>query len=349
MLSSGGRYEAVGQGDHDQGGAYSNAPHDNQRRDQPYGGGGGGPYAQGGASNYAAQQQQGYGQQQGQGAFSTNPAGAGYGNMSGGVGSMGTAPDPQRGMGGGYGPAPVAVNTTGSLKNMPTTTGMNIVSFAAACFVVLGSCLCGFILFFSGSFVDWLNVTYIALFGIIMALVDTPFFKTIKFISEAKQAIMKYINFLTRVTGKGICFVFLGSALLSALIQNVTGVFLDAMGVLMSSFVVLVGLACIVIGITKSHKLWKAQKHLQGSLELRYNEFARSFPGQDGGLTPDEFNSLSYNYADKIQWEEPDLKLIFNAISSTPAWRQQANGTYEAGKVSFTDLSVWVHGGWVLL
>merc|ERR1719343_1939469 len=90
-------------------------------------------------------------------------------------------------------------------------------------------------------------------------------------------------------------------------------------------------MAAIVIGIMKSQKLSKARKHIeQGALEQRYVQWAQTYPGPHGGLTPQEFNNLTMENG-FFKWEDADLKLIFNALVSNPAWRINANNQSGVG------------------
>mmetsp|Transcript_54292 Transcript_54292/g.151101 ORF Transcript_54292/g.151101 Transcript_54292/m.151101 type:complete len:315 (-) Transcript_54292:124-1068(-) len=293
----------------------------------PYSGGGpGGQYPQGqqGYNNYPPGNQ--YGQQQG--AYEQN---TGF---------------PPRGQGG-----------MNMLGNLQTSTYMNLVFFAAACCIMVGAFLGGIALFFNGSLVDFLNLTYILIFGAIFAVLDTPFFKMFKICQDMKVWIGKYVNILTRVTGKGVCFIFLGCALNSAMFSNLNNGFMDFIAVVLNLFVIIVGIAAVAIGIVKSQKLRRAQRELMnGVLANRYGEFAVQFPEKDwgaqSGLTPQEFNNLTTENA-RLTWDETDLQLIFNALVRHPAWRKMPSQNEqgrpydrspdEARKILQTDLQAWVN------
>merc|ERR1712151_684716 len=136
-----------------------------------------------------------------------------------------------------------------------------------------------------------------------------------------KMYIGKYVNLLTRVTGKGVTFVFVGSCLFSGMWDNLQGGFMLFLAVVLCLFPTVVGFISIVIGIMKSQKLSKARKHVAlGALEQRYDQWAQTYRGAMGGLTPAEFNGLTMENGG-FRWEDADLKLIFNALVSNPAWR----------------------------
>merc|ERR1719464_1078351 len=97
---------------------------------------------------------------------------------------------------------------------------MNLVFFAGACCLILGSFvgfLVSFFRFELDLLTDVIEMAYIFMFGVILAVLDTPFFKTIKAMGDFKMYIGKYVNILTRVTGKGLAFLFLGSDLFCVL------------------------------------------------------------------------------------------------------------------------------------
>merc|ERR1712217_32335 len=126
-----------------------------------------------------------------------------------------------------YGGSGYPTNTpNNSLKQMQTITSMNLVFFAAACCIMLGALIGGLCLFFSFELVDCLGMCYLIVFGGILAVLDTPFFKQVKAMGDLKMYIGKYINLLTRVTGKGVTFLFLGCTLFIMMWDNLEGGFL---------------------------------------------------------------------------------------------------------------------------
>lgn len=245
-----------------------------------------------------------------------------------------------------------------TLKNMQTTHGLNMVCFAASVGIIVGAFFCSFVFFFDFSPVDYVNMTYIMMFGVIMGILDTPFFKTIKMVVQAKEAIGKYVNILTRVTGKGIAFVFLGSSLLSAMFANyelISNPFMTFFGTITNVSIILVGIMCITIGTMKSQKLNRAQKQLVSNFEKKFPDYAHTYRGEarheyaGGGLTPEEFNAMCKDLTG-FQWEDTDLKLIFNALNTNPAWRSTDSSTRSGEPmIPFADLKEWVYNGLVWL
>uniref|UniRef100_A0A7S2DQV4 Uncharacterized protein n=1 Tax=Alexandrium andersonii TaxID=327968 RepID=A0A7S2DQV4_9DINO len=170
-------------------------------------------------------------------------------------------------------------------------------------------------------------------------------------ISDMKMYIGKYVSILTRVSGKGLAFIFLGSSLFCGMWNNVEGGFQKFLAVVLCLGPLVVGIAALVIGIMKSKKLNQAKRMLDfNTLDARYDNWARTYPGPQGGLAPQEFNNLTAE-AGVPRWEEADLKLIFNALVSNPTLRMtapSASGDTEA-KIPREDLKSWVSGSVVWL
>lgn len=298
--------------------------------------------------------------------MSNNNYGGGGGMSPGSYGPQGGGPGGQGGPGynpgagyppvGGPGGPAYWDQEGGNQKNtMAMAMGgnhMNDVYFGAAMCIVLGSLLGGFSLLFSLKTVDWIQMTYLLLFGLALAVLDTPFLKTIKMVMDLKIIIGKYLTFVTRVTGKGVTLMFLSSAQFMAMWDNLEGGFMRFLAVILSLFPALVGMASVVIGLLKSSKLDRARRQLQLVIEQRYDYFAQTHRGPGGGLTMAEFNLLTMENGG-FRFETLDLKLIFNALVSNPMWRanvgQGGQNTNTELKLPKQDLVDWCNGSMVLL
>jgi len=305
-------------------------------------------------------QQGGYGFQGGSPNASSGGGGFGQppGNSYGGPpqGSFGPS-------GGGY--APTGGYNTGAgggygdmqMKSASGSGSFGEVFFAAACCVVAGALFSGFNFAFTLKVVDWLLMTYLLLFGTMLAVLDTPCLSTIKTVTDAKLYIGKYLQFITRLTGKGITLVFLGSALFMSMWDNLTGGMWMFLAVVLSILPVIVGLGGVGWGLLKSSKLEKARRQLELVINDRFDQYAQTFRGPTGGLTMDEFNRMTAtDYG--IHFDYADLKLIFNALCSNPVWKMQAMGGSQGGqyqqmedgiKLTKDDLTAWSKGGMVFL
>mmetsp|Transcript_23817 Transcript_23817/g.51982 ORF Transcript_23817/g.51982 Transcript_23817/m.51982 type:complete len:314 (-) Transcript_23817:92-1033(-) len=310
------------QGQSGYGGGYGNNAYYGQQDTQPYAGSGTPPSA-----------------------FQTYPS-QGYNVGSGGP------PTASQTYGGGYGEA----NAT--MAAYAGNNHMSDVFFAASCCIITGSLLSAGYLLLEFNVVDLLQVLYLGGFGFVLAVLDTPWLRTIKAVMDAKTVVGKYMQFVTRVTFRGVTLIFLSSALFMTMWDNLKGGLYNFLAVVLCLFPTLVGFGSVVIGLLKSQKLDKARRQLQGDIEGCFNRFAVSSRGPTGGLTMDEFNMMTKNNG-SFNFEKLDLKLIFNALISNPSWRgqlastNQTQGGYSSVdhefRLSKQDLVEWVNNGMVFL
>lgn len=178
-------------------------------------------------------------------------------------------------------------------------------------------------------------------------------------VKDHREYFSKYVNILTRVTGKGIAFLFLGCALFSTMWDNLESSGLKFLAFVLCMIPIIVGIAALVIGFIKSQKLNKVRQVFaqegENHMASVYDQHARTYGGPHGGLTMLEFSELTYKTI-QIKWEDTDLKLIFNALVSNPAWRTNVTNfssygaqQVEMAKIPKEDLVAWVSGGIVWL
>jgi len=224
----------------------------------------------------------------------------------------------------------------------------------AACCIIVCAFIAGFVEFFSFEMVDFIQMTYLMVFGIMLALLDTPILKTAKGVMDAKMYIGKYLNFVTRVVGKGVTFLFLSSTLFLTMWDTQGNGFFLFLAVILNFVPMLVGLGAVAIGLRKSSRLDQARRQVQTDIDHSYGRFAGTYPGPEGGLTMDEFRMLMLEK--NFEFETLDLKLIFNALVSNPVWRLQPMSTQggytnanDTIKIPKKDLLDWCAGGFVVL
>lgn len=227
------------------------------------------------------------------------------------------------------------------------------VFFAASMCIVVGSLVGGFALFFSLEPVDFIQMSYFLMFGLMLAVLDTPFLHGSKPLMDAKMYIGKYVQFATRLTGKGITLIFLGSALFMTMWDNLEGGIMMFLSVVLCLTPGVVGIYGVVVGLLKSSKLDKARRQVQMVIDQRFDYFAHTRGGPSGGLNMTEFNSLTMENGG-FKFDPSDLRLIFNALISNPSWRgynaQHATGNMpEEPRIPKQDLLDWCAGGMVLL
>jgi hypothetical protein len=218
---------------------------------------------------------------------------------------------------------------------------LNLSMIAADCCVMLGALISFFSLFFSIQWVDALEMSYIFVFGLILAVLDTPMqFANHQIIRETQISINKYIALLSRVTGKGAVYIFLGCSLASNMwAKNEESGFMIFLAVLVGFFVVLIGLMVLVVGLLKSRNLNLVRQELRketSSLESLYTQYAKSEP--QSGLTKPEFKNMT-PCARGVAFEDADLHLIFNALSTH----------FRHEYITHDDMLAWVKSNWPVL
>lgn len=233
------------------------------------------------------------------------------------------------------GTAPTGAPPTGATPyKMSSTNPINLIWFAAACCVMIGSLIGFFSEFFSLQWVDAVENVYFFAAGALLACLDTPLFNNMLVVTDMRNAIGKYIAALQRVTGKGVTYIFLGCALWSSMFANMSG-FLLFLSAFIGLFVVFIGVVSLVVAILKSRNLDLVRLELRkdgaGSLQTMYDMHAKMHPQM--GITQEEFKKLT-PYARGVVFEQPDIRLIFNALCSNP--RREY--------LSLQDLQAWVNG-----
>jgi len=267
--------------------------------------------------------------------------GAGVGGMmgpgpqQGGYAPVGGHPPPGPGGYPNQGPPDFSSPVTApAYTRMSSTNPMNLIWFAAACSVMIGSILSFVYELMSLQWVDALEMVYLFIFGFLLAVMDTPLFNQVAIVSELRAAIGKYIAILQRVTGKGAAYVFLGCSLFSSMYANVEGGFMMFLAFLIGLFVVIVGTFSLIIAVLKSRNLDLLRRELMKdtwTLKSMYDNHAKFKPSV--GLTQEEFKKMC-PMARGVSFEASDIKLIFNALSSNP----------RRDVISLEDLQAWVNG-----
>lgn len=278
--------------------------------------------------------------------------------MYGGGGGYNNVPDQQ------YANSPGLAGAAGYNNDFSTqqqmrggkANPMDHAFFGAALFVMIGSSLSAIALLFSLEWIDMLEMIYFFIFGGVLAIVDTPVFQTIKLVLDLNIYIKKYFELITRVTGKGVVYIFLGSSLFSSMWANLETGFLLLIAFVLCLFIFFVGVAGVMVGGMKSKKLEQAKLVLKQQCVMQNGVFTKyliTYPprsGQEGSFTPQEFNTMTMENGG-FHFDDGDLKLIFNAIAKNPSWRMLGTvaGQRADERLPVQDLSAWVDGGMVLL
>jgi hypothetical protein len=191
---------------------------------------------------------------------------------------------------------------------------MDLWWFAAACCVMVGGIIGTLdLLFTTFAPIDLLDEMYLVIFGAVMFVLDAPL--NFKLLISFKQDIHKYCRFLTRLTGRGVWYIFMGTTTFASLWENSISKFL---AVVLGLFVFGVGVASTTIGVVKSRKLEKVrlsvyQQKQSGGLGKLFQDHARNSPTM--GLTQQEFNEMC-SVLKGVGFSPDELAAIFNALTS---------------------------------
>lgn len=219
------------------------------------------------------------------------------------------------------------------------TAKMNMWWFAAACCVMAGGLIGTLdLLFTTFAPLDLIDEIYLLGFGAIMFVLDAPL--NFKFLMEVKTAVHKYCKFLTRLMGRGIWYVFLGTMTFATLWENNISPFL---AVILGFFVFGIGVFSATFGFVKSRKLEKvrvqvSQNKDSGKLEALYKNFAKTAPQL--GLMRAEFKDMAQQLKG-TNFDDDELYYIFNALSNGPTDREE--------NIDYKSLEEWCSSGMTML
>lgn len=223
------------------------------------------------------------------------------------------------------------------MQRMAKNKSMDYLWFAASICVILASFFGALdLLLTTFAPLDFLDEVYLLFFGLIMFANDAPL--NFKLILEVKEAIKKYCRFLTRLTGRGLWFLFLGTMTFATLWENEISYFL---AVVLGFFIFGVGVFSTVWGYLKSRKLERVryqvfQNKQNGKLKQLYDNFAKTAPQM--GMTKQEFNDLAQQLKG-VSFDPDELTAIFNALVNGP---RPENLTHD-------DISDWCSGSMTYL
>jgi len=215
-----------------------------------------------------------------------------------------------------------------ALSQNPNAKGYNISAasyvypwsfmwFGASLCVVTGSTISFVNLVISLEWVDALEMAYLFFFGLLLATIDTPLCPTFNFVNTIRQGAHRYVALLTRMTGKGIVYMFLGCTLWSSMWSNLEGAFILLLAVIFGSLIFVAGLVSVFLGVCKSvalnHVRLELQKHQ--NWDQMYDTNAKTNPGM--GMTKEEFNKMA-QYLRGVSFEGTDLNFVMNCLSTDP-------------------------------
>merc|ERR1719401_461048 len=146
-----------------------------------------------------------------------------------------------------------------------------------------------------------------------MAVCDLPFANPHAMISMTRHSIYKYMLFLTRFTGRGLWYCFMGTMIWAALWDLNISWFL---GFCMGLYVILLGIFSMIYGFRLSLKLDNVRKSI-----LDNSSSPPKCP--DGGFSKREFQDsvLDFHTAGsggQNKFSDDEVDYIMNGLSFTP-------------------------------
>jgi len=173
---------------------------------------------------------------------------------------------------------------------------------------------------------------FLMFFGLLMVILDAPIpqqtLHTWKYTMNARINIFKFLLFLTRFTGRGFCYLFLGSMIWAALFDHPT---CQVLGAIMSIFSCAVGLGALIFGIILSHKLDKVRKQVQ----LQPGDIMQGCP--PSGFSKVQFRLFCESKDSTVQFTDGDLDYVINGLS--------LNMQEMDGKVTKDEFGAWLSKG----
>eukprot|EP01056_Protomagalhaensia_sp_Gyna25_P001316 Protomagalhaensia_sp_Gyna_25__1315@NODE_165_length_4702_cov_205_856959_g128_i0_p3_GENE_NODE_165_length_4702_cov_205_856959_g128_i0NODE_165_length_4702_cov_205_856959_g128_i0_p3_ORF_typecomplete_len275_score20_70COPI_assoc/PF08507_10/9_8e06DUF3278/PF11683_8/6_1e02DUF3278/PF11683_8/0_16UPF0139/PF03669_13/0_25UPF0139/PF03669_13/2_6e03DUF2304/PF10066_9/9_6e02DUF2304/PF10066_9/0_13DUF2304/PF10066_9/1_2e04SdpI/PF13630_6/1_4SdpI/PF13630_6/1_3e02DUF485/PF04341_12/2_1e03DUF485/PF04341_12/0_12_NODE_165_le len=187
------------------------------------------------------------------------------------------------------------------------------------------------------SLVGIVQSVFLQVFGFIMMVLDIP--GAPEWASRYRTLVRRHIRFLTRLTGKSIWFLYLGSMIAVCMWpthnSRRSGFFMF-FGLCMSFFVIAVSVIGLSIALRKSLRLEKIRKQVQNSYKGNASEVYRKYAITDPthGMQFGEMNRLCADYSQgRFQFDVVDLAIIYNALDD-----------HQKSAINEREFTEWVSG-----
>lgn len=190
----------------------------------------------------------------------------------------------------------------GIAKNM----SWKVLFFAAACCTLVAATISilYFVFTFSWAPMSFTTILFMGVFGCLMVVLDFPIPHPSPHLAAVRANIYKFLLFLTRFTGRGVWYLFLGTLIFATLFDLEISYFF---GICLGGYVGVLGLVTLVFGIRLSQKLDAVRQAL-----LCGNQ---SCPPQGYGM--ETFRQLAAQEA-KVEFTDDELTYVFNGLSFNP-------------------------------
>jgi len=146
-----------------------------------------------------------------------------------------------------------------------------------------------------------INQSFLIVFGVFLAIIDMPDNFTIKAFKELKDLIFKHFLFMTRFTGRGIWYLFLGCSIYTSLDGEAF-----ALAVILGVYVAGLGAFSIFHGVRKTIMLEQYRQAIKG------RDDPDTCPPQ--GWSKDDFRENAAAMQGQM-WDEEMMIYVLNALS----------------------------------
>lgn len=202
---------------------------------------------------------------------------------------------------------PVAGGGGQAVAGIAKNISWKLLFFIAACCVLAAAVISigAMIVEFEWAPFSMTTQLFLLVFGMLMIVLDFPIPHPNPYLAMVRFSIYKFLLFMTRFTGRGMWYLFLGTMIFVALFDLKISYFF---GVCLSGYVGIVGLVTLIYGLQLSSKLDTVRKSLQNApTQAPYNGW--SYTG---------FGDLALQ-VNGTKFSEDELIYIFNGLSFTPS------------------------------
>lgn len=159
-----------------------------------------------------------------------------------------------------------------------------------------------------------INSAFLLVLGFLIMVLDVP--GTPRWAGRYRRAVRKHARFLTRLTGKAVALLYLGTLVSGCLWPRrpARSGFLIILTIFLSLFIYFVGLLGLCLALRKSLRLERLRRSLQSAgWPDMYRKYAVNDPTH--GMQFQEFNRMASDYSQgELLFDLSDLNLIFNAL-----------------------------------
>merc|ERR1719247_3462210 len=228
------------------------------------------------------------------------------------MGGMGGGMPPQGGgmgapmMGGGQGMAvPSYADSGQAVAGIAKNMSWKLLFFGAACSTLASSIIAILYMIVELQWApcSFTTVLFLFMFGFLQVVLDFPIPHPNPTLAWIRMNIYKFFLFLTRFTGRGMWYLFLGTLIFAVLFDLKISYFF---GICLGGYVGILGLVTLFFGVHLSPRLDQVRQ------ELVMNDT----PPPPSGLSTEMFRTLAAQVG-KMDFTEDELTYIFNSLSFT--------------------------------